>query len=228
MPDDKAAAQALDEAWSRLTLEQAGGPMTLTVKGHPVHVPKAALGAARFSFHDLCEQPLGAADYLRIAREFHTIVLDHVPVMRYETRNEAKRFIALIDTLYDNSVKLIASAAASRRTCTRPRKASRRPNSAHRLAADRDGIAKLSVAAAWSALGRGHAARKTSSTPDRHRCAPPPGLRILQCTVSLSAAHDNPIGKAENGGIMYYWRQEDLLQRASCRHPPDGLTTARP
>ena len=86
--------------------------MTLTVKGHPVHVPKATLGAARFSFHDLCEQPLGAADYLRIAREFHTIVLDHVPVMRYETRNAAKRFIALIDTLYDNSVKLIASAQA--------------------------------------------------------------------------------------------------------------------
>ena len=113
VPDDKAAGQALDEAWSRLTLEQAGGPMTLTVKGHPVHVPKAALGAARFAFHNLCEQPLGAADYLRVAREFHTIVLDHVPVMRYETRNAAKRFIALIDTLYDNSVKLIASAAAA-------------------------------------------------------------------------------------------------------------------
>ena len=77
-----------------------------------MHVPKATLGAARFSFHDLCEQPLGAADYLRIAREFHTLVLDHVPVMRFETRNAAKRFIALIDTLYDNAVKLIASAEA--------------------------------------------------------------------------------------------------------------------
>ena len=112
VPDDKAADTAIDEAWSRLTLN-GDGPLTLMVKGHPIHVPKAAVGAARFSFHDLCEQPLGAADYLKIAREFHTIVLDHVPVMRYENRNAAKRFIALIDTLYDNSVKLIASAAAS-------------------------------------------------------------------------------------------------------------------
>lgn len=113
VPDDAAATTALDDAWSRLALDNDGGPATLTVKGHPIHVPKATFGAARFSFHDLCERPLGAADYLRIAHEYHTIVLDHVPVMRYETRNAAKRFIALIDTLYDNSVKLIASAQAA-------------------------------------------------------------------------------------------------------------------
>ena len=71
------------------------------------------MGAARFSFHDLCEQPLGAGDYLRIAREFHTLVLDRVPVMTFAQRNEAKRFIALIDTLYDNAVKLVASAPAT-------------------------------------------------------------------------------------------------------------------
>jgi cell division protein ZapE len=70
------------------------------------------MGAARFSFHDLCEQPLGAIDYLRIAHEFHTVVIDHVPVMTYADRNEAKRFIALIDTLYDAGVKVVASAAA--------------------------------------------------------------------------------------------------------------------
>src|SRR5260370_7869428 len=70
------------------------------------------MGAARFSFHDLCEQPLGAVDYLRIADEFHTIVIDRVPVMAYADRNEAKRFITLIDTLYDAGVKLLASAAA--------------------------------------------------------------------------------------------------------------------
>jgi len=70
------------------------------------------MGAARFSFHDLCEQPLGAIDYLRIAHEFHTIVIDRVPVMTSAERNEAKRFIALIDTLYDACVKLLASAAA--------------------------------------------------------------------------------------------------------------------
>ena len=77
-----------------------------------LRVPCAAMGAARFSFHDLCEQPLGAVDYLRIAHEFHTIVIDRVPVMTYANRNEAKRFIALIDTIYDAGVKLLASAAA--------------------------------------------------------------------------------------------------------------------
>jgi len=77
-----------------------------------VHVPRAAMGVARFSFHDLCEAPLAAADYLRIAREYHTVILDHVPTMTYDNRNAAKRFIILIDTLYDMNVKLIASAAA--------------------------------------------------------------------------------------------------------------------
>jgi cell division protein ZapE len=80
--------------------------------GHLIWVPRAAMGAARFSFHDLCEQPLGAIDYLRIAQQFHTIIIDGVPVMTYASRNEAKRFIMLIDTLYDAGVKVLASAAA--------------------------------------------------------------------------------------------------------------------
>jgi cell division protein ZapE len=70
------------------------------------------MGVARFTFHDLCEQPLAAADYLRIAREYHTIIVDRIPVMTFDTRNAAKRFIILIDTLYDMNVKLIASAEA--------------------------------------------------------------------------------------------------------------------
>jgi cell division protein ZapE len=82
------------------------------VKGHAVRVPKAAMGVARFSFDDLCAQPLAAIDYLKIAHEFHTIILDHIPMMDYAQRNEAKRFIILIDTLYDNAVKLLASAQA--------------------------------------------------------------------------------------------------------------------
>jgi cell division protein ZapE len=112
VPGNRAADRALDEAWRRLTGGQPGAPCELTVKGRRVHVPRAAMGIARFSFHDLCAQPLAAPDYLRIAHEFHTIVLDHIPVMDFDRRNEAKRFIILIDTLYDNAVKLVASAAA--------------------------------------------------------------------------------------------------------------------
>jgi cell division protein ZapE len=112
VPADAAADKALDTAWRRLALGHEGKPLDLMVKGHAVHVPRAAHGVARFSFAELCERPLGAIDYLRLAHDFHAIVLDHVPVMDYPQRNEAKRFIALIDTLYDNAVKLVASAAA--------------------------------------------------------------------------------------------------------------------
>jgi cell division protein ZapE len=113
VPDDAVATAALDQAWRRLAGGERGAALDLALKGRSVHVPRAFMGVARFSFHDLCEQPLAAADYLRIAREFHTIVLDHVPVMTYDNRDAAKRFIILIDTLYDMNVKLIASAAAA-------------------------------------------------------------------------------------------------------------------
>ena len=112
VPADAAADAALDDAWRRLTGGHEGGAQELPLKGRTVHMPRAAMGVARFTFHDLCEQPLAAADYLRIAREYHTIILDRVPVMTFETRNAAKRFIILIDMLYDMNVKLIASADA--------------------------------------------------------------------------------------------------------------------
>jgi cell division protein ZapE len=112
VPDDATADAALDNAWERLARDHVGAPHELMVKGHVVRVPKAAMGVARFSFDDLCAQPLAAIDYLKIAHEFHTIILDHIPVMDYAQRNEAKRFIILIDTLYDNAVKLLASAQA--------------------------------------------------------------------------------------------------------------------
>jgi len=111
-PADVAADGALDEAWRRLAGGHEGSAQELPLKGRNVHVPRAAMGVARFTFPDLCEAPLAAADYLRIAHEYHTIILDHVPAMTYDTRNAAKRFIILIDTLYDMNVKLIASAAA--------------------------------------------------------------------------------------------------------------------
>jgi cell division protein ZapE len=112
VPAGDAATKALDHAWRRLTGGQENHIIELTVKGHMVRVPHAAMGVARFGFHDLCEVPLGAIDYLRIAHAFHTVIIDGVPVMTYATRNEAKRFIALVDTFYDAGVKLLASAAA--------------------------------------------------------------------------------------------------------------------
>ncbi len=112
VPADAAADLKLDDAWRRLTGGNGGAAHELALHGRSLHVPRAFMGVARFSFHDLCEQPLAAADYLRLAHEYHTIILDHVPVMTYDTRNAAKRFIILIDTLYDHNVKLIASADA--------------------------------------------------------------------------------------------------------------------
>jgi cell division protein ZapE len=112
VPADAAADHALDEAWRRLAGGHQGAAQDLPLHGRNVHVPRAFMGVARFNFRDLCEQPLAAVDYLRIAREYHTVILDHVPAMTYDNRNAAKRFIILIDTLYDMNVKLIASADA--------------------------------------------------------------------------------------------------------------------
>jgi cell division protein ZapE len=112
VPPDETAEVALDMAWERLTGAFAGAPHDITVKGHTIRIPQAAKGVARFTFHQLCGVPFGAVDYLRIAREFHTILLDQIPVMDQARRNEAKRFIILIDTLYDHAVKLVASAEA--------------------------------------------------------------------------------------------------------------------
>jgi cell division protein ZapE len=84
----------------------------IRVKGRNVAVPRAVNGAARFTFAELCETPLGAADYLQLARTYHTVFLDDVPALSEKQRNAARRFIDLIDALYDNRVRLVASAAA--------------------------------------------------------------------------------------------------------------------
>ena len=112
MPADRAADAALDGAWAKMTGNAACKPRDILIKGRVLHVSCSADGVARFSFADLCEKPLAAPDYLRLAHDYHTILIDHVPVMDYAERNAAKRFIALIDTLYDNGVKLMASAEA--------------------------------------------------------------------------------------------------------------------
>jgi cell division protein ZapE len=86
--------------------------MTLDVKGRALTVPEAARGVAYFSFDDLCNKPLGTLDYLHIAHAFHTVIIEGIPKLPPEKRNEARRFINLIDTLYDARVGLIASAEA--------------------------------------------------------------------------------------------------------------------
>jgi cell division protein ZapE len=106
------ADRAMDEDWRKLTDEDRGTPMELTVLGRELPVPQAARGVARFSFDDLCKAALAAADYLTIAHTFRTVMIDRIPVMGPEMRNEARRFVLLIDTLYDEGVKLICSAAA--------------------------------------------------------------------------------------------------------------------
>jgi cell division protein ZapE len=112
VPADEDAEVALDIAWQKLTGMLEGEPVDMHLAGRVLRIPEAAMGVARFAFAQLCEQPLGANDYLRLAHEFHTLIVDRIPVMDYADRNAAKRFIILIDTLYDHAVKLIASAEA--------------------------------------------------------------------------------------------------------------------
>ena len=80
--------------------------------GRTIHVPKSLKGVAVFSFKRLCGEPRGAADYLAIARRFHTVILVGIPTMGPEMRNEAARFVTLIDALYEHKVKLLAAADA--------------------------------------------------------------------------------------------------------------------
>ena len=112
VPADATARAALDTAFRNLTGKTKGRPAKVRVHGRDVAVPEEATGVARFGFDDLCAQPLGASDYMALARAYHTLILSDIPVMGEAQRNEAKRFITLIDTLYDRHVKLVASAEA--------------------------------------------------------------------------------------------------------------------
>jgi len=112
VPASREADAALDAAWIKLTGNAIGRPRDIPIKGRVLHVPCSAQGVARFFFSELCEKPLAASDYLRLAHDYHTVIIDRIPVMDHSKRNAAKRFITLIDALYDNAVKLMASAAA--------------------------------------------------------------------------------------------------------------------
>ncbi len=111
-PDNAAAQSEFENHWQRLTSHATPKPASLEVKGRDVRVPLAADGVARFRFADLCEQALGPLDYLQLAQSFHTVLIEKIPLLGPEKRNEARRFINLIDTLYDHQVCLIATAAA--------------------------------------------------------------------------------------------------------------------
>jgi cell division protein ZapE len=101
---------AMDQAWARITANAKMRPLDLLVQGRTLHFAQTGSGAVKESFEALCERPLGAADYLAIAETFHTLMLEGVPAMSRENRNEAKRFVALIDALYESGTKLIMSA----------------------------------------------------------------------------------------------------------------------
>src|SRR5262249_18045103 len=105
-------AQALlDRAWDQLTDEAIAAPVKLEVQGREFIVAPAAKGVARFSFDALCREPRGPGDYLALARAFHAVIIDDIPQLGPAERNEAKRFITLIDELYEHKVKLVCSAA---------------------------------------------------------------------------------------------------------------------
>jgi cell division protein ZapE len=111
-PPGPMAHASMRAAFERLTGHKHGHPAELEVKGRKVRIPETALGVARFTFAELCGVPLGPRDYVAIAHAFHTLLIEDIPALSPAQRNEARRFVTLIDTLYDNGVCLIASAAA--------------------------------------------------------------------------------------------------------------------
>lgn len=111
-PPGAGADRALDDAFARLTEGAAARPDSLTVHGRTIPVPLAAAGVARFAFSDLCGRPLGASDYLELASLYHTLILSGIPILGRENKDEARRFVTLVDALYEHKVTLICSAAA--------------------------------------------------------------------------------------------------------------------
>ena len=115
VPNGAEATANLSAAFFRLTDHEVTEPIPsedLVVQGRALHVPKALKGVAVFSFRKLCGEARGAADYLAVARRFHTVILVGIPVLGPENRNEAARFVSLIDALYEHKVKLLAAADA--------------------------------------------------------------------------------------------------------------------
>lgn len=106
------ATAHMDAVFARLTNGAKAQREVLDVKGRKIEVLRAAHGVARFTFAQLCLQPLGAEDYLKICETYHSVLLSRVPKMRNENRNELKRLMNLIDVLYENNIRLVMSADA--------------------------------------------------------------------------------------------------------------------
>lgn len=102
---------AIESTWARLTGGAIAKPTTLRVQGRELTLENTAAGTARTNFNRLCGRPLGPADYLRLSQAFQTLILERVPQMGPHMRNEAKRFVTLIDALYETRTKLVMSAA---------------------------------------------------------------------------------------------------------------------
>ncbi len=112
-PLDGHAGEKMDACFEMLTGGHGTKPRTLAVKGRALEVPLAVHDVARFDFLDLCARPLGAGDYLKIAATFRTVFIDRIPQLSKANRNEAKRFVTLIDALYEARVRLVVSAAVA-------------------------------------------------------------------------------------------------------------------
>jgi cell division protein ZapE len=109
-PLDKNAHKFMESVFHELTNGARPVPFTFNIAGRKLIIPKTYNDVAWVKFSDLCEKSLGAADYIEIARGFGTLLLEGVPKIGREQRNEAKRFVILIDALYEHKVKLIVTA----------------------------------------------------------------------------------------------------------------------
>ncbi|MBL8894651.1 MAG: AFG1 family ATPase [Rhizobiales bacterium] len=105
----------LQGIWERLSDTERGTPAILGVNGRGLEIPEAARDCARFSFEQLCQAPLGAADFLAIAAAYRTIFIENIPQLRHDRRNEIRRLVLLVDTLYDAQRRLVATSEAAPR-----------------------------------------------------------------------------------------------------------------
>uniref|UniRef100_A0A2A4Z2M5 Cell division protein ZapE n=1 Tax=OCS116 cluster bacterium TaxID=2030921 RepID=A0A2A4Z2M5_9PROT len=109
-PNDDKARSEMDVVWAELTDQAIGETAMLNIQGREVKIPLQHKGIARLDFDGMCAVNLGAADYLAVAQNYHTVLMDDIPQLSAEYRNEAKRFVIFIDALYEQGVNFICSA----------------------------------------------------------------------------------------------------------------------